>query len=83
MSNPIRMCIICKMRLLQKELQRVQIDHGELIAFTKTGRSFYLCTPCVMKNEKKLIKILNNKCKTNHKNLMEFGKLFKETGTNG
>lgn len=83
MSNPIRMCIICKSRLLQKELQRVQIKEGQLIEFTKIGRSFYLCTPCVMKNEKKLIKILNNKCKTNHTHLMEFGKIFKEIGTNG
>jgi len=34
-------------------------------------------------NEKKVVKILNNKCKTNHKAMMEFGKIFKETGSNG
>ena len=34
-------------------------------------------------NEKKVVKILNNKCKTNHKTIMEFGKNFKEIGSNG
>ena len=34
-------------------------------------------------NEKKVVKILNNKCKTNHKAMMEFGKIFKEIGSNG
>lgn len=83
MSQPIRMCIACRVRALQGDLQRVQIIDGKLVEFTKTGRSFYLCHKCIAHNDKKLIKVLNNKCKTNHKSIMEFGKIFKETGSNG
>ncbi|MBV5279136.1 MAG: DUF448 domain-containing protein [Campylobacteraceae bacterium] len=83
MSKPIRMCIICRERYLQENLKRLQSEKGKLIAFSKVGRSFYICDACITKNEKKLVKILNNKCKTNHKNMMEFGIIFKEIGTDG
>jgi predicted RNA-binding protein YlxR (DUF448 family) len=53
------------------------------LLFSKVGRSFYICKACMTNNEKKVVKILNNKCKTNHKAMMEFGKIFKETGSNG
>ncbi len=83
MSQPIRMCIVCRQRALQEKLQRLQIISGELVLFSKIGRSFYICKACMESNEKKVVKILNNKCKTNHKTMMEFGKIFKEIGTNG
>jgi len=83
MSQPIRMCIVCRQRALQNTLQRLQIINGELVLFSKFGRSFYICKACMENNEKKVVKILNNKCKTNHKTMMEFGKIFKEIGTNG
>ena len=83
MSQPIRMCIVCRERSLQESLQRLQIVDGELIYFSKVGRSFYICKACMTNNEKKVVKILNNKCKTNHKTIMEFGKNFKEIGSNG
>ncbi|AFL67592.1 putative nucleic-acid-binding protein implicated in transcription termination [Sulfurospirillum barnesii SES-3] len=83
MSQPIRMCIICRQRALQESLQRLQIINGELVPFSKSGRSFYICKACMTNNEKKVVKILNNKCKTNHKAMMDFGKTFKETATNG
>lgn len=83
MSQPIRMCIVCRERSLQESLQRLQIVDGELVLFSKIGRSFYICKACMANNEKKVVKILNNKCKTNHKTMMEFGKIFKETGSNG
>ncbi|MBN1840288.1 MAG: DUF448 domain-containing protein [Campylobacterales bacterium] len=83
MSQPIRMCIVCRQRALQESLQRLQIINGELVLFSKTGRSFYICKACMTNNEKKVVKILNNKCKTNHKAMMDFGKTFKETATNG
>lgn len=83
MSEPIRMCIICKERSLQINLQRVQVVERQLVVFSKVGRSFYICKACIIKNEKKLVKILNNKCKTNHTNIIEFGKIFKEIGTDG
>jgi uncharacterized protein len=83
MSQPIRMCIVCRERSLQQSLQRLQIVGGELMLFSKVGRSFYICKACMTNNEKKVVKILNNKCKTNHKAMMEFGKIFKEIGSNG
>ena len=83
MSQPIRMSIACRNRALQSDLQRVQIITGKLVEFTKTGRSFYLCQTCIAHEDKKLIKALNHKCKTNHKSLIEFGEIFKETGSNG
>ena len=83
MSKPIRMCIVCKERLPQDILQRLQIVERELVVFSKVGRSFYICKACIINNEKKLVKILNNKCKTNHKHVIDFGKIFKEIGTDG
>lgn len=83
MSQPIRMCIVCKERALQKELLRLQMIDGEFMLFSKNGRSFYICKACMQNNEKKVVKILNHKCKTHHKALTEFGKIFKETGSNG
>lgn len=83
MSKPIRMCIACRTRALQSELQRVQIINGMVVEFTKIGRSFYICDTCLTLNDKKLVKMLNNKCKTNHKSIIEFGKIFKEIGSNG
>lgn len=83
MSQPIRMCIVCRERALQKELQRLQMIDNELVAYTHTGRSFYICKTCIQDNEKKVIKILNHKCKTRHNALSEFGKIFKETVSNG
>ena len=83
MSQPIRMCIACRTRALQSDLQRVQIINGMVVEFTKTGRSFYICSACIAHNDKKLVKMMNNKSKTNHKSIIEFGKIFKETGSNG
>lgn len=83
MSEPIRMCIVCRQRALQNALQRLQFLEGELVLFSKRGRSFYICKACMKDSEKKVVKILNNKCKTNHTTMMEFGKIFKETGSNG
>ena len=83
MSQPIRMCVSCRIRALQSDLQRVQIINGKLVNFTKMGRSFYLCQACTTCENKKLIKMLNNKCKTNYKSLIEFGEFFKEMGSNG
>lgn len=83
MGKPIRMCIICKERFLQENLKRLQVIDGKLVAFSKVGRSFYICDTCIANNEKKFVKILNNKCKTNHKTMMEFGIIFKEIGTDG
>jgi len=83
MSQPIRMCIACRERALQSDLQRVQIIDGKLVEFTKAGRSFYVCETCITCNAKKLLKIVNHRCKTHHQTLSECGKIFKEIGTDG
>ncbi|MBP6497039.1 MAG: DUF448 domain-containing protein [Campylobacteraceae bacterium] len=83
MSQPIRMCIVCRQRSPQNSLERLQVIEGKLALFSKTGRSFYICKACMIHNEKKVVKILNTKCKTNHTMMMEFGKNFKEIWSNG
>jgi len=77
------MCIACRQRAPQSDLQRLQIIDGKLVEFTKVGRSFYVCFACVAKGDKKFLKVVNHKCKTNHKSIDEFGKIFKEIGSNG
>ena len=83
MSQPIRMCIVRRQRALQSELQRLQIIDGKLVEFTKVGRSFYVCHACVKLGDKKFLKVMNHKCKTHHKSIVEFGEIFKEIGSNG
>ncbi len=63
MQKPIRMCIICRQRDLQKNLIRLQCKNKTLIRFTNVGRSFYICKECLNKEDKKLEKMLSNRCK--------------------
>jgi predicted RNA-binding protein YlxR (DUF448 family) len=58
-----RMCIVCRERISQKEMLRLQCKNGELLKFSGVGRSFYLCENC--KNSKKLDKIIKRICKKN------------------
>ena len=52
-NEPIRMCIACRERDLQKKLIRLQQDsNNSIIPYSGKGRSFYLCTVC-SKDEKK------------------------------
>jgi len=74
MNNPIRMCIVCRERVSQKELIRLQCKDKTLISYTGFGRSFYICKNCI--DSKKLYKSLSFKCKS--KNLDEFRKKLKE-----
>ncbi len=52
------MCIVCRKRFLQTELKRLQYIDGKLTKFTKSGRSFYLCTECL--DSKQLTKRLSS-----------------------
>lgn len=60
-SSPVRMCIVCKTRLNQSELIRLQCFEGNLRGFTGSGRSFYMCHNCLEKDTPK--KILLKYCK--------------------
>jgi len=45
---------------------RLQCNEGSLEAFTKNGRSFYICETC-LNNEKKVIKSLMRQCRSGDK----------------
>ncbi|ACM92404.1 conserved hypothetical protein [Nautilia profundicola AmH] len=59
--KPIRMCVVCRKRLFQKELYRLQCKNRKLSPFDGFGRSFYVCDNC--KNEKKFINYISKICK--------------------
>jgi len=62
-NKPIRMCVVCRNRFLQEELKRLQCKKGELLEFSKEGRSFYVCNECV--KTKNFIKYISKICNTN------------------
>ena len=59
-KKPVRMCVVCKNRFYQNELFRLQCINKKLIAFSGTGRSFYICKKCI--NNKKFINYIAKKC---------------------
>lgn len=79
MNNPIRMCIVCRIRLPQKELIRLQCHDKKIVLYSGFGRSFYICKNCSDSN--KLIKNLSFRYKI--KNLDELRKNLKEILSNG
>ena len=60
--NPIRMCIVCRKRYEQNILFRFQCMEKNIVAYTKVGRSLYLCKDCI--SSKKLPKSLARVCKS-------------------
>ncbi len=62
LSNPIRMCILCRKRYEQNILLRFQCIERDVISYTKKGRSLYLCNVCI--DSKKLPKSLARVCKS-------------------
>jgi predicted RNA-binding protein YlxR (DUF448 family) len=76
--SPIRMCIVCKSRLDQKSLCRLQIKEGVLKPFCKNGRSFYICKVCIDGNQQKLIRTLNSKYSLNIPYVSAYGEILKE-----
>ncbi len=75
--NPVRMCIVCRKRFLQRELKRFQYINGSLQEFTKSGRSFYLCTECI--DSKQLTKRLSSFLKIPKTDAETICKRLKET----
>jgi len=62
-NEPVRMCVICRKRLPQSALLRLQCQNSSLIAFSGHGRSFYLCDDCF--DIKNTARALARQCKTN------------------
>lgn len=81
MSQSVRMCIMCKERRLKSKLKRFQCSNKALSLYSGSGRSFYLCTSCLNKNDKKLLKSLSHKCKTNNEEKIK--EFLKEKVING
>lgn len=61
-TQPVRMCILCRNRKQQNELQRFQCKEKKLHRFTGKGRSFYLCAVCL--DNKRLDRVLARQCRT-------------------
>jgi predicted RNA-binding protein YlxR (DUF448 family) len=55
------MCVVCRDRLSQAEMLRLQCKENDVIKFSGMGRSFYICKDCI--NDKKLDKIIQKICK--------------------
>ncbi|MCF6330860.1 MAG: hypothetical protein L3I99_04860 [Sulfurimonas sp.] len=62
----IRMCISCRGRNIQKNMQRLQCVDGILKIFDGDGKTFYLCDNC-LDDDKKLLKALMRQCKSSNK----------------
>ncbi len=58
----IRSCVVCRKRIAQRLLNRLQCNNKKLTAFTGIGRSFYVCNNC-LENTSKLEKALYRNCK--------------------
>ena len=71
-----RMCVVCRDRLAQDEMLRLQCQNQSVIVFNGSGRSFYICKNCI--NNKKLDKIIQRICKTNKINNLEIIRKIKE-----
>lgn len=71
MSNPIRMCVVCRERFEQKQLIRLQYRDLKLSLFNGQGRSFYICKNC--QNNPKLFNSITRVCKIDkkHKEILQ------------
>ena len=80
-NEPIRMCIACRERELQRKLIRLQQNNNNIFPYTGQGRSFYLCNICGT-NEKK-IKGLTKRFRLSTDDSERFVKYLKELDKNG
>ncbi len=68
--TPYRMCIVCRRKIAQKELIRLQCKNGDIMMFSGEGRSFYVCEVCL--HNKKLINYISKKCKISKEKAKKF-----------
>ncbi len=76
MSNPIRMCIVCRKRILKSSLLRLQYRDSKLQVFQGSGRSFYVCEQC--KTAPKLSDSVIKVCKLDKKHKAVIQSTLKE-----
>jgi predicted RNA-binding protein YlxR (DUF448 family) len=80
-NEPIRMCIACRERELQKKLIRLQQNNNNIFPYTGQGRSFYLCKNCSQNSKK--IKSLIKRFRLSIEESEQFVKYLKELDKNG
>ncbi len=68
-TYPQRMCVACRERFEQRSLLRLQCKQQQLLSFSGSGRSFYLCYECT-ENEKKATRALARACKSGDMNYL-------------
>jgi len=71
----IRSCVVCRKKLAQKLLNRLQCKDKKLIAFSGIGRSFYICNNC-LENESKLEKALYRNCKNKDEYIVQLREIL-------
>jgi len=59
--KPVRMCVVCRGRFYQSDLNRLQCRDAKLTPFTGFGRSFYVCNGCF--GDKKMVNYVSKLCK--------------------
>jgi predicted RNA-binding protein YlxR (DUF448 family) len=72
-----RMCIVCRERFFQGELNRFQCINKEVIKWQGVGRSFYICDNCL--TDKNLYKKISAICKTDKEKSKEIAKNIKRS----
>jgi len=71
----IRTCVCCRTKLAQKLLNRLQCIDKKLVAYTKNGRSFYICDDC-LNDEKRLEKALYRQCRNKDRYIVQIKEIF-------
>ncbi len=80
-NEPVRMCITCRERELQRKLLRLQEKNSNIFPYSGQGRSIYICDAC-RGNEKK-IKGLMKRFRLSSEDSEQFVKYLKELDKNG
>ncbi|MDA7818029.1 hypothetical protein N9A28_07550 [Sulfurimonas sp.] len=65
-NQPLRMCISCRDRDVQSNLERLQCEDSQLSLYRGHGRSFYICKVC-LEDQKKVSKALMRQCRSGEK----------------
>jgi len=71
----IRTCIVCRTKMPQRLLNRLQCKEKKLIAFSGIGRSFYICNSC-LDDETKLGKALYRHCKNKDEYIVQLREIL-------
>jgi predicted RNA-binding protein YlxR (DUF448 family) len=71
----IRTCVVCRKKIAQKLLNRLQCKDKKLTTYTGIGRSFYLCNSC-LEDETKVEKALYRNCKNKDEYIVQLREIL-------